>query len=62
MRPVKRLREVFRALTGARLPSRPKRRYDLITEAMTRPFGGGGGRGRVRDGGVEDRDRDRPKD
>lgn len=33
-------------------PRRPERRYDLITEAMTKPFGGGGGRGATRAGGV----------
>jgi hypothetical protein len=36
-------------------PSPPKRRYDLIGEAITKPFGGGGGRGAVRAGGVEGR-------
>jgi hypothetical protein len=31
-------------------PRRPQRRYDLISEAMTKPFGGGGGHGPTRDG------------
>jgi hypothetical protein len=29
----------------APFPRRPQRRYDLITDAMAKPFGGGGGRG-----------------
>jgi hypothetical protein len=33
-------------------PRRPQRRYDVISEAMAKPFGGGGGQGPTRDGGV----------
>jgi hypothetical protein len=52
------LRQLMRRLL-APFPRRPRRRYDLITEAMTKPFGGGGGRGPIRAGGVT-RERDEP--
>jgi hypothetical protein len=51
-----RAREILQAIRSARFPSRPKRRYDLLGEAMARPFGGSAGRGAVRSGGVTDDD------
>jgi hypothetical protein len=40
-------------------PRCPQRRYDRITEAMTKPFGGGGGRDPTREGGVTTDDNER---
>jgi len=55
VRFVSRLREIAAALTSARFPAPPKRRYDLITEAVEQVITGeGGGRGAVRKGGVSD--------
>ena len=54
MRFVRRLREIAAALTSARFPAPPKRRYDLITEAVEQAIREGGGRGAVRKGGVSD--------
>jgi hypothetical protein len=51
-----RVREIFGAVRSAKFPSPPKRRYDLVGEAMARPFGESAGRGRVRAGGVTDDD------
>jgi hypothetical protein len=48
------MREIVRAIGSARFPRRPKRRYDLIGEAMARPFGESAGRGAIRAGGVTD--------
>jgi hypothetical protein len=48
----RRLRQIVDALLAARLPAEPKRKYDLISEAMARPFGGQIGRGRYRQGGT----------
>jgi hypothetical protein len=42
------------AIRAARFPPSPKRKYDLIGEAMARPFGERIGRGRLREGGVMD--------
>ena len=42
----------MKRLRGA-FPPPPKRRYDLITEAITQPLGVGGGKDRIRAGGVE---------
>jgi hypothetical protein len=53
---VQRVREILQAIRSARFPSRPERRYDLIGEAMARPFGGSAGRGAVRAGRVTDDD------
>jgi hypothetical protein len=53
-----RLREILQAIKAARLPPQPKRRYDLVGEAMVRPFGGTAGRDRIRAGGVTDQDGD----
>jgi hypothetical protein len=53
---VQRVREIVRAIGSARFPGRPKRRYDLIGEAMARPFGESAGRGAIRAGGVTDED------
>lgn len=52
----RRIREIVGAIRGAKVPPRPERRYDLVTEAMMRPFGGTAGRGPIRDGGVTDSD------
>ena len=50
-----RIREVAHAVQNARLPSPPKRRYDLVSEGIEHALTGeGGGRGPVRRGGVED--------
>jgi hypothetical protein len=51
-----RLREILHAIRGARVPPAPKRRYDLMSEAMAGPFGESGGHGRVRAGGTTDDD------
>jgi hypothetical protein len=51
---LQRVREIFRAIGGARVPPPPERRYDLVGEAMARPFGETAGRGPVRAGGVTD--------
>jgi hypothetical protein len=56
MSVAQRVREIFQAIGAARFPRRPKRRYDLVSEAMARPFGGSAGRGAVRAGGVIDPD------
>ena len=53
-----RVGEIFGAIRAARFPRRPKTRYDLVSEAMARPFGGTAGRGAVRAGGVTDEDGD----
>jgi hypothetical protein len=51
----RRIREIFSALASARFPPAPKRRYDLIGEAVQQAITGkGGGRGPIREGGVED--------
>jgi hypothetical protein len=51
----RRIREILSALASARFPPPPKRRYDLIGEAMQQAITGkGGGRGPIRQGGVED--------
>jgi hypothetical protein len=45
--------EIVRAIRGARLPPPPKRRYDLVSEAMEQTITGeGGGSGHVRRGGA----------
>jgi hypothetical protein len=49
---LQRVREIAGAIRGARFPPPPKRRWDLISEAMARPFGEKPGRGPVRAGGV----------
>jgi len=49
-----RIREIFAAIGGARFPPPPKRKYDLIGEAVAMPFGEKPGRGPVRAGGVTD--------
>lgn len=49
---VKRIREIFTAIRNAKLPRPPKRKYDLVSEAMAMPFGEKPGRGPVRAGGV----------
>jgi hypothetical protein len=53
-----RLREILGAIRAAKLPPRPKRRYDLVSEAMARPFGESAGRGPIGAGGVTDEDAD----
>jgi hypothetical protein len=55
---VQRARDILQAIGGARFPGRPKRRYDLLGEAMARPFGRNAGRGAVRAGGVTDDDKE----
>jgi hypothetical protein len=47
---IQRIREIFRAIRGARVPPPPERRYDLVGEAMARSFGETAGRGPVRAG------------
>jgi hypothetical protein len=47
-RPLRLIKRIISAF-----PDPPARRYDLITEAMLRPFGSGGGRGPVRAGAIE---------
>jgi hypothetical protein len=59
---VLRVGEIFRAIRSAKFPPRPKRRYDLIGEAMARPFGESAGRGAVRAGGVTDDNEDEPRE
>jgi hypothetical protein len=54
-----RLSEIFRAISAAKFPPRPKTRYDLISEAVARPFGGTAGRGSIRAGGVTDEEKDK---
>lgn len=49
-----RLREILHAIRDASGPQAPKRRYDLVSEAMARPLGERGGHGRVRAGGTSD--------
>jgi hypothetical protein len=58
MSVAERVREIFQAIGSARFPRRPKWRYDLVSEAMARPFGGSAGRGAVRAGGVTETDED----
>jgi hypothetical protein len=53
-----RIGEIFRAVGSAKIPPPPKRRYDLVGEAMARPFGETTGRGPVRAGGVTEDDED----
>jgi hypothetical protein len=51
---VRRLREIVSSVASARFPPPPKRRYDLVGEAIERGITGeGGGRGQVRRGGDE---------
>jgi hypothetical protein len=52
-----RFREIVDAIRSAKFPQPPRRRYDLIGEAMARPFGGIAGRGRIRDGAITDDDK-----
>jgi hypothetical protein len=56
VRFLRRIRGFGAAVRAARVPPPPKRKYDLIGEAMARPFGERIGRGRVRQGGVTDDD------
>jgi hypothetical protein len=53
---LQRVREIVGALRRARFPPPQKRRWDLISEAMARPFGEKPSRGPVRAGGVADDD------
>ena len=46
-----RLREILGAIRSAKIPAQPERTYDLLGEAVARPFGESGGRGRIREGG-----------
>lgn len=55
------LRRLAQKLSRALGVEPPKRRWDLISEAIARPLGGdGGGSGPVRAGGVEDPQPDDP--
>ena len=56
-----RLKEIVSAIRGASVPPPPKRRYDLVSEAMAKPFGESAGRGAVRAGGVSDDHEDPPR-
>ena len=60
MSATSRVREILNAIRSAKIPPPPKRKYDLIGEAMARPFGESAGRGRIRDGGVTSDDEDSP--
>jgi hypothetical protein len=55
-----RVREILKAIQAAKIPPPPKRKYDLLGEAMARPFGESSGRGCIRDGGVTSDDEDSP--
>jgi hypothetical protein len=51
---LQRVREIVGARRRARFPPPPKSRWDLISEAMARPFGEKPSRGPVRAGGADD--------
>jgi hypothetical protein len=53
-----RIRQILGAITRAEFPPAPKRRYDLIGEAIAKPFGESPGRGAVRRGGVSEEEPD----
>jgi hypothetical protein len=57
MSVLQRIREILGAIRSAKFPPPPKRRYDLLGEAVPRHFGEEIGRGPVRGGAVTDDDR-----
>lgn len=56
MAVLQRIREILGAIRKATVPPPPKRKYDLVGEAMARPFGEEIGRGPVHGGAVTDDD------
>ena len=54
MTAIGRIREIIEAIGSARFPPPPKRKYDIIGESP--PFTESAGRGRIRDGGVVNKD------